>query len=199
MPAAASQQAPIPQVLSARPAQHRVDRPFIRRVTPPAVEVAAVAVQPITRKPAVGKVKPPVVKPAVAPAVKKAPAMRTTVVVQVEASGSAAAVVAFVYSVVGRPYVYGAAGPEAFDCSGLVVAAYRRIGVSLPHKAAAFYTVGRAVPRSELRPGDIIVMAGGSHAGIYVGNGMMVHAPHPGARVELAPIWSFSAARRLVG
>jgi cell wall-associated NlpC family hydrolase len=80
----------------------------------------------------------------------------------------------------------------------VVVAAYRRIGISLPHLASAFYGVGRSVSRSQLQPGDIIVMDGGGHAGIYIGNGLMIHAPKPGRSVEVAPIWSFSAARRLV-
>jgi peptidoglycan DL-endopeptidase CwlO len=181
-----------------RVAAERVTRDFNRRPVPRpvAVTAAVVVAQPTVRvvqKPA--KTSSVAAKKPAKPAAKSAPKLE---VVSVPASGRAAVVVAFARSALGRPYVYGASGPSSYDCSGLVVAAYRRIGVGLPHKASAFYGVGRAVSRAQLQPGDIIVMARGSHAGIYVGGGLMIHAPHPGARVEVAPIWSFSAARRVI-
>ena len=97
----------------------------------------------------------------------------------------------------GVPYRYGGASPGGFDCSGLVMWAYGRAGVSLPHNAAALYEVGRAVPRSALRPGDLLFFQGLGHVGMYVGRGRMIHAPQSGRQVELQSL----AARRgsLVG
>lgn len=85
----------------------------------------------------------------------------------------------------GVPYRYGGASPAGFDCSGLVMWAYGRLGISLPHNAAALYGVGRAVPRSALRPGDLLFFHGLGHVGIYLGRGRMVHAPQSGRRVEV--------------
>lgn len=140
-------------------------------------------------------------RPVVAPVARVAAVARRSAVVApvvaVAAYGRAAEVVAFAWAQIGKPYVMNAAGPNSFDCSGLVLAAYLHVGIRLPHNAAAFYGVGRAVGRDQLQPGDIILMDNGGHAGIYVGNGMMVHAPHSGDHVRVAPIWHFSGARRL--
>ena len=85
----------------------------------------------------------------------------------------------------GVPYRWGGASPAGFDCSGLVMWAYGRLGIPLPHNAAALFGVGRAVPRSALRPGDLLFFRGLGHVGIYVGQGRMVHAPQSGRRVEI--------------
>ncbi|CAM5692018.1 hypothetical protein SVIOM342S_02828 [Streptomyces violaceorubidus] len=80
-------------------------------------------------------------------------------------------------------------GPHAFDCSGLTQAAYRAAGVCLPRTTYAQIDAGRRVPRSELRPGDLVFFYSGiSHVGIYVGNGRMIHAPNPSAPVRVAPV-----------
>lgn len=113
------------------------------------------------------------------------------------ASGSIGVVLAFLERQLGKPYRYGAVGPGAFDCSGLLVAAWAQIGVHLPHKAAAIGSLGRRVGRGELQPGDIVVMAGGDHIGVFVGDGLIVHAPHSGDHVRVAPIWAYSWAVRL--
>src|SRR5262245_53919046 len=84
----------------------------------------------------------------------------------------------------GVPYVYGGASPSGFDCSGLVMWVYGRLGIHLPHNAAALYGVGRPVPRSALRPGDLVFFSGLGHVGLYIGRGRMIHAPHSGAQVE---------------
>ncbi|POX55495.1 hypothetical protein C3489_10640 [Streptomyces sp. Ru71] len=113
----------------------------------------------------------------------------------------AAAAVAYAYSKLGSPYVWGATGPNAFDCSGLVQAAYRSAGVSLPRTTYAQIGAGRRVSRSELRPGDLVFFYSGiSHVGIYVGGGQMIHAPNPSAPVRLAPIdqMPFAGATRVV-
>ncbi|MDT0610249.1 C40 family peptidase [Streptomyces lancefieldiae] len=113
----------------------------------------------------------------------------------------AAAAVAYAYQKLGSPYVWGATGPNAFDCSGLVQAAYRAAGVSLPRTSYAQIDAGRRVARSELAPGDLVFFYSGiSHVGIYVGDGRMIHAPNPSAPVRLAPIdeMPFAGATRVV-
>ncbi|MEW1869191.1 C40 family peptidase [Streptomyces caelestis] len=118
------------------------------------------------------------------------------------ASGPRAAeAVSYAYAKLGSPYVWGATGPNAFDCSGLVQAAYRSAGVSLPRTTYAQIDAGRRVPRSELRPGDLVFFYSGiSHVGIYVGDGRMIHAPNPSAPVRVAPLdeMPFAGATRVV-
>jgi cell wall-associated NlpC family hydrolase len=113
----------------------------------------------------------------------------------------AAAAVSYAQQKLGSPYVWGATGPDAFDCSGLVQAAYRAAGVSLPRTTYSQITAGRRVSRSELLPGDLVFFyAGISHVGIYVGNGRMIHAPNPSAPVRVAPLdeMPFAGATRVV-
>ncbi|PBC61940.1 hypothetical protein BKI49_22295 [Streptomyces sp. Tue6028] len=112
----------------------------------------------------------------------------------------AAAAVSYAYGKLGSPYVWGATGPDAFDCSGLIQAAYRSAGISLPRTTYAQIDAGRRVSRSELSPGDLVFFYSGiSHVGIYVGNGQMIHAPNPTAPVRLAPVDSmpFAGATRV--
>ena len=112
----------------------------------------------------------------------------------------AAAAVSYAYQKLGSPYVWGATGPNAFDCSGLVQAAYNSAGVSLPRTTYAQINAGQRVSRDELRPGDLVFFYSGiSHVGIYVGDGQMIHAPNPTAPVRLAPIdqMPFAGATRV--
>ncbi|MFE9447248.1 NlpC/P60 family protein [Streptomyces sp. NPDC006739] len=112
-----------------------------------------------------------------------------------------AAALAYAYQKLGSPYVWGATGPDAFDCSGLAQAAYRAAGVLLPRTTYAQINAGRRVSRSELLPGDLVFFYSGiSHVGIYVGNGQMIHAPNPSAPVRLAPVdeMPFAGATRVV-
>jgi cell wall-associated NlpC family hydrolase len=103
----------------------------------------------------------------------------------------------------GKPYVWAAAGPGSFDCSGLVQYAYKAAGVSLPHSSRSQASMGRAVSRAELQPGDLIAFYSPvSHIGIYIGNGQMVHAPTSGDVVKVASIdvmGSITAMRRIAG
>lgn len=103
----------------------------------------------------------------------------------------------------GKPYVWAAAGPGSFDCSGLVLFAYRAAGIGLPHSSSMQAQMGRAVSFADLQPGDLVAYYSPvSHIAIYVGNGMVVHAPTPGDVVKLAPINAVgrpTALRRLVG
>ncbi|MGW0992867.1 NlpC/P60 family protein [Streptomyces sp. NPDC002523] len=112
----------------------------------------------------------------------------------------AAAAVDYAYQKLGSPYVWGATGPTAFDCSGLVQAAYRSAGISLPRTTYAQINAGRHVSRSQLQPGDLVFFYSGvSHVGIYIGNGRMIHAPNPSAPVRVAPIdeMPFAGATRV--
>ncbi|MFF5605554.1 NlpC/P60 family protein [Streptomyces cellulosae] len=105
------------------------------------------------------------------------------------ASGRAAAAVAAARSALGRPYVWGANGPSGFDCSGLTQWAYAQAGVALPRTSQAQRYVGRQVPLSEARPGDLVLYrADASHVAMYMGNGQVIHAPYPGAPVRYDPV-----------
>jgi len=92
----------------------------------------------------------------------------------------------------GDPYVWGAAGPSAFDCSGLVVWAYAQEGISLPHYTGSLWNSGVHVARADLEPGDLVFFfADISHVGIYIGNGLMIDAPDFGQDVEVQAVyWS---------
>ncbi|MET8681603.1 C40 family peptidase [Streptomyces sp. NPDC004647] len=101
----------------------------------------------------------------------------------------AARAVSFAYGALGKPYVWGATGPNGFDCSGLTQAAWRAAGVSLPRTTYTQINIGRRVPRSQLAPGDLVFFYSGiSHVGLYIGEGQMIHAPRPGAPVRVAPL-----------
>ena len=106
-------------------------------------------------------------------------------------SGAASTAIAYARAQLGKPYQYAATGPDSFDCSGLTMMAWRAAGVSLPHYSGAQYSSLPHVPLSEMQPGDLVFWGsgGGSHVGIYVGNGMMIHAPHTGDVVKVAPVY----------
>jgi peptidoglycan DL-endopeptidase CwlO len=89
----------------------------------------------------------------------------------------------------GDPYVWGAAGPSSFDCSGLVLWAYAQVGISLPHFTGAQWNMGVHVSRSQLQPGDLVFFyADIGHVGLYIGNGLMVDAPDFGEDVQVQPV-----------
>ncbi|WBB82458.1 NlpC/P60 family protein [Micromonospora sp. WMMD882] len=90
---------------------------------------------------------------------------------------------------VGDPYVWGATGPNAFDCSGLTQYAYRAAGISLTHFTGAQWRETKAISRSEARPGDLVFFFSDlHHVGLYLGNSIMVHAPRAGKPVQVASI-----------
>jgi peptidoglycan DL-endopeptidase CwlO len=101
-------------------------------------------------------------------------------------------------------YVWGSSGPTGFDCSGLMQAAYRSVGISLPHSSRAQANVGRAVSRNELKPGDLIFWYHPiHHVGMYIGNGKIVHARNTRVDLVIQTLASYPApwagARRVVG
>ncbi|MEU3408261.1 NlpC/P60 family protein [Streptomyces sp. NPDC006670] len=105
------------------------------------------------------------------------------------ASGRGMAAVMAARAALGKPYVWGSTGPSGFDCSGLMVWSYRQAGVSLPRTSQAQRYAGRRVPLSQAQPGDLVTYrSDASHVGMYVGNGQVIHAPYPGARVRYDPV-----------
>ncbi|MFJ8269303.1 NlpC/P60 family protein [Streptomyces sp. NPDC094154] len=110
---------------------------------------------------------------------------------------------AFAREQIGKPYVWGAAGPGSYDCSGLTQAAWKAAGVTLPRAARDQAQAGTAVPLSEARPGDLVFFAffdDPEHVGLYAGDGVLIHAPRPGDRVREEPVHhdGASAAHRVV-
>jgi cell wall-associated NlpC family hydrolase len=100
---------------------------------------------------------------------------------------------------VGVPYRWGGSSPASgFDCSGLVYWTYRTLGIELPHSSYALWDLGRRVPRSRMKRGDILFFYGLGHVGLYLGRGRMVHAPESGRRVEVVELDSSYYGRGLV-
>ncbi|ALV33071.1 C40 family peptidase [Streptomyces sp. CdTB01] len=115
------------------------------------------------------------------------------------ASGRAKTAIEFAYAQLGKPYEWGSTGPSSYDCSGLVGAAWRSAGVSLPRTVKQMYDAGRKVSQADLQPGDIIYWYNDSqHNGIYIGNGKAIHAPRTGKNIEITQVsyMPFYAASR---
>ncbi|MCV7061870.1 C40 family peptidase, partial [Mycolicibacterium vaccae] len=92
---------------------------------------------------------------------------------------------------VGAPYAWGGAAPGGFDCSGLVMWAFQQAGIALPHSSQALAHGGQPVALSDLQPGDVLTFySDASHAGIYVGDGLMVHSSTYGQPVRVVPMTS---------
>ncbi|WP_112137097.1 C40 family peptidase [Glycomyces dulcitolivorans] len=98
------------------------------------------------------------------------------------------AVVSFALDQVGKQYVWGTAGPDTYDCSGLILRAYAQIGIDLPHNAAAQYNSTANISREELQPGDLVFYNDLSHMGMYIGNGLIVHAPNSRTVVKVVEL-----------
>ena len=102
-------------------------------------------------------------------------------------SGRAGLAIKFAFKQIGDKYVFGADGMIYWDCSGLTMRAYQTAGVSLPHSSAAQSRMGKSIPFSQKKPGDLLFFGRPvSHVGIYLGGGKMVHAPRSGSRVKVA-------------
>jgi cell wall-associated NlpC family hydrolase len=124
------------------------------------------------------------------------------------ASPQALAAVRFALAQLGKPYVWGAEGPDTYDCSGLVQTAYAVAGIMLPRTARPQYLSTTPVPVTAMIPGDLLFFGPDAanwnsihHVGIYLGDGLMVHAPTSGDVVRVAPVWwaEFFGATRVVG
>jgi cell wall-associated NlpC family hydrolase len=112
-------------------------------------------------------------------------------------SSAAASAVSWARQQIGKPYVYGATGPNSYDCSGLIQAAYRTVGVSLPRTTYQQVLVGVPVSKANLAIGDLVFPDPG-HVQLYSGGGNVVEAPRTGLRVREVKMWGFWTARRIV-
>ena len=102
------------------------------------------------------------------------------------------------YKHLGKPYRWGASGPNAFDCSGLTSYVYKQaLGITIGGSTYSQIAYGNEVSFEELQPGDLIFPDSG-HVGIYIGNGQMIHAPRTGDVVKIAPVYKFWRARRVI-
>ncbi|MEU6035178.1 MULTISPECIES: C40 family peptidase [Actinomadura] len=106
------------------------------------------------------------------------------------ASGSARTAINFAYAQLGKPYVYGAEGPNGYDCSGLTMRAWGAAGVNLPRVTNSQYAATRRVSFDALQPGDLVFFNSLGHVGLYIGGGKMIHAPRTGKNVEIVSITS---------
>jgi cell wall-associated NlpC family hydrolase len=125
-----------------------------------------------------GNTKAPTTNPTAPPTYGPPPAV----------SGSAGKAVSYAWAQLNKRYVWGAAGPNAFDCSGLTMMAWRAAGVSLPHNAAGQYHAIKHITRSQLVPGDLVFYNGLGHVGIYIGNNQIIHAPNSRTVVKVSPV-----------
>jgi cell wall-associated NlpC family hydrolase len=206
--------AEVPDVRRAAAAVHSPTTPALVPVVLVRAEVAgllaerAVAVRTRVSRAPGGRAAAPLTraKPRPRPRAVKAPRARRAAVVERSTAGSAARVVAFVMDQLGRPYRRGAAGPGAFDCSGLVLRAFGAVGRRLPHSAAAQSAMGRTIGRGQVRPGDLVYWGGrGSayHVGVVVrvtaARVWIVDAPQPGAVVTMRQPWEGHRFARLIG
>ncbi len=115
-------------------------------------------------------------------------------------SGRAQQAVSYALAQVGKGYVMGTTGPSTFDCSGLMYAAYKQVGISLPRTSQAQFSAGTSVSKGDLQPGDLVFYYGGiTHVGMYIGNGQIVHAANPRSGVVTASVNSmpYQGARRV--
>lgn len=117
-------------------------------------------------------------------------------------SGNASSLISYAYQFIGKPYVFGAVGPDAFDCSGFTQYVFRKFGRNLSRTTYTQVNEGSYVSRDQLQPGDLVFSRGTAtrpeHVGIYVGNGQVVHAARPGVGVVVGPIYNFVTARRVL-
>jgi len=107
--------------------------------------------------------------------------------------------VSFAFAQLGKPYIYGATGPNGYDCSGLVMAAWASAGVSIPRTTYAQWASLPHVPMSSIQPGDLLFFDGEGHVAIYVGHNMLIDAPQPGQNVEEVSLSSSWYASTLDG
>lgn len=166
-----------------RPSAAPSPSPTTARPTTPAP--APTTSRPATPRPTTPPTtKPPTTKPPAPPVTTPPPS-----------SSANAAALAWARTQLGKPYVYGAAGPSSYDCSGLTMRAYQNAGISIPRNSKAQYYSGDYVPVGQMKPGDLFFYSNNGsasgiyHVAIYAGNGMRLHAPSPGKTVELVPMW----------
>ncbi|GAA4500145.1 C40 family peptidase [Actinoallomurus oryzae] len=104
------------------------------------------------------------------------------------ATGRAETVLKYACAQLGKPYVFGGAGPNSFDCSGLTMMAYKQIGINLSHYVPNQYSASRRVAKADLQPGDLVFFSNNDHMGMFVGNGKFIQAPHTGDVVKISSL-----------
>ena len=108
-------------------------------------------------------------------------------------------IVNYAYNFLGRPYVWGAVGPDTFDCSGFTSYVYRHCaGIEITRTTYTQINVGVPVSYNNMKPGDLVFTYNNEHVGIYVGGGMYINATYPGSTVRVTPVTNFYAARRVL-
>lgn len=128
--------------------------------------------------------------PQIAPIPQSAPIPDPGAAVPAVDDARVARVLAYAAAQLGHPYVWGATGPTAFDCSGLTVRAWQQAGVTLPRTSAVQFATGRRVDRNDLRPGDLVFFYSPvSHVGIYIGGGKMINASNPRTGVKISNVF----------
>jgi cell wall-associated NlpC family hydrolase len=196
----------IPQEPPAQPAWQPAPEPSWRppqqewQPTAPAPEVsfaAAPSVAPTLAPPAPPAVAPEVTLPP-APPMSPTPAAVIPTSPDAGTQSKTATALAFARAQIGRPCLWGAAGPDAYDCSSLTQAAWKAAGVLLPRTAQEQSGAGALVPLTDIRAGDLIFFYDSiDHVGLYTGNGLMIHAPSPGTPIrEESIFYAGSAAIR---
>jgi cell wall-associated NlpC family hydrolase len=104
------------------------------------------------------------------------------------ATGRAETVLKYACAQLGKPYVFGGAGPNSFDCSGLTMMAYKQVGININHYVPNQYSASRHISRADLQPGDLVFFHDLGHVGLYVGNGKFIQAPHTGDVVKVSSL-----------
>ena len=142
---------------------------------------------------------PSAVQAPLAPAVEGESAVAAPDPVMAAPAARYGGVVGIAMQYLGVPYVWGGASPSGFDCSGFIMYVYGKMGISLPHHAASQYGTGAPVSRDQLEAGDLVFFNGLGHAGIYVGGGSFIHAPHSGDVVKISSLSDSWYAQTYVG
>ncbi len=149
---------------------------------------AAAPVTPVATTQTAGPSTPSVTRPDSIPNTPAAPSKHY-------AGGAAQIALQVAMDQLGKPYVWGASGPNSFDCSGLTMFAYAHAGISIPHYTGDQFNQGQHVPQSDLRPGDLVFFGSSlGHMGMYVGNGSFIHAPHSGDVVKISALSGYYQA-----
>ena len=149
---------------------------------------AAFAATPVTAAPTPAPTPAPA--PAPAPAAAPASEPASGPAQSTGGSGGAARAVAEAHAQLGKPYLWGGAGPDSFDCSGLTQWVWGKAGVALSHYTGDQWNEGKRVSREELIPGDLVFFGDDLyHVGIYIGSGKMIHAPRTGEVVRIEDVW----------
>jgi cell wall-associated NlpC family hydrolase len=164
------------------------------------VTAAAAAASVFAVLPATAEAAPLPVAFTGAPVAATAPSLPQPAVAEMAAAATRASALNFAMSKLGSPYRYGASGPNAFDCSGLVSWSFKQAGKSLPRSSRAMSQVGTPVSRDQLQPGDLVFFYRPvSHVGIYIGNGKILHASTRKSPVKISDMrgMKFNSARRV--